>query len=252
MRSPRAGTYSAPRSERPIPRAAASSSGSAPGPAGSTTSANTGPRSYSRSSTEVRPVSRARASRSVRSARQTSSQGSSRFGFNFDLRRIGVAKQQTPTGPDELATGALAALLSIALALASVKVDFRARTHFERFINLVLMACAGVAEHVGAQARAGASPVHDHLRHRGLAVQHRVSHCRRIQVDGAHGVIVARHDVFNVFRRAVGIHDGNDRDGDGAGDAMKIRSILHAQLRLHNHLNPAQHHQQIRHHRRLA
>jgi phosphate transport system permease protein len=43
------------------------------------------------------------------------------------------------------ASGALAAFLSIALALRSVKTEFRARTHFENVVQVVLMACAGVA-----------------------------------------------------------------------------------------------------------
>ena len=41
--------------------------------------------------------------------------------------------------------GILAALGFLALSLTSIKPAFRARTHFESFVNLVLMACAGVA-----------------------------------------------------------------------------------------------------------
>ena len=41
--------------------------------------------------------------------------------------------------------GVLAALLFLAMSLWSIKPAFRARTHFERFVNIVLMACAGVA-----------------------------------------------------------------------------------------------------------
>jgi hypothetical protein len=49
---------------------------------------------------------------------QVSSQGSLRFGFNFDLRRIVVARQQALTGPDEFAPGALAGGVDAALPLA--------------------------------------------------------------------------------------------------------------------------------------
>jgi phosphate transport system permease protein len=44
-----------------------------------------------------------------------------------------------------LAAGILAALVAIGLALGSIKPEFRARNHFEKVVNIVLLACAGVA-----------------------------------------------------------------------------------------------------------
>lgn len=49
---------------------------------------------------------------------QVSSQGSSRFGFNFDLRRIAVARQQAATGTDEFEPGTLAGAADADLPLA--------------------------------------------------------------------------------------------------------------------------------------
>ncbi len=44
-----------------------------------------------------------------------------------------------------LVAGIAAAMLGMALSLRSISPTFRARNHFERFVNFVLMACAGVA-----------------------------------------------------------------------------------------------------------
>jgi phosphate transport system permease protein len=44
-----------------------------------------------------------------------------------------------------LGAGVLAALAGIVLALSSIKPEFRARNHFEKIVNIVLLACAGVA-----------------------------------------------------------------------------------------------------------
>ena len=49
---------------------------------------------------------------------QVSSQGSSRFGFNFDLRRIRIARQQAVTGPDEFEPGTLSGAADATLPLA--------------------------------------------------------------------------------------------------------------------------------------
>lgn len=44
-----------------------------------------------------------------------------------------------------MAAGILSALAALAVVLKSASPAFRARTHFERFVRIVLMACAGVA-----------------------------------------------------------------------------------------------------------
>ena len=56
-----------------------------------------------------------------------------------------------------------------------------------------------------------------HFRQRRLAVEHRVGDALGVQRDRAHGVIVARDDVVDVVRRAVGVDDRDDRDAELLG-----------------------------------
>src|SRR5438067_6536998 len=55
---------------------------------------------------------------------------------------------------------------------------------------------------------------------------HSVSHRTHVQLDGADCVIVARDDVVNAFRAAVGVDNADDRDtqlvGFGDRDALVI------------------------------
>src|SRR5690606_5878963 len=55
---------------------------------------------------------------------------------------------------------------------------------------------------------------------------HGIGHGTHVQLDGADGVIVARDDVVNAFRAAVGINDADNRDtqlvGFGDGNALVV------------------------------
>ena len=67
------------------------------------------------------------------------------------------------------------------------------------------------------------SPVGD-LRQRRPAFEHRIGDAGGIQLDGAHGVVVARDHVVDVVRRAVGVDDRDDRDAELLGLVDRDRS----------------------------
>ena len=52
------------------------------------------------------------------------------------------------------------------------------------------------------------------LRHRLLALEHRFGDAARVQLDGAHRVIIARNDVVDAIGRAVRVDDRHHRNAE--------------------------------------
>src|SRR6202035_2066785 len=52
------------------------------------------------------------------------------------------------------------------------------------------------------------------LGHRLLALEHRIGDAGGIQLDGAHGIVVARDHVIDAIGRAVGVDDGHHRNAE--------------------------------------
>jgi len=55
------------------------------------------------------------------------------------------------------------------------------------------------------------------LGHRLLALEHRIGDAGGIQLDGAHGIVVARDHVVDAIGRAVGVDDGHHRNAELLG-----------------------------------
>ncbi len=56
-----------------------------------------------------------------------------------------------------------------------------------------------------------------HVRDRRTAFDHRIGDAGGVQLDGAHGVVVAGDHVADAVRRAVGVDHGDDRDARASG-----------------------------------